>query len=146
MNRATTLTTHSQRLAFEREQSERKSSADIALAQQKLGLDREFAAWKRRTIPRGFESCSHRHGTLLYSVSSVFASIPEFLGSGSEDQDHIREGTEGSNLTSSSRGSVSPPHPLSKVENPAFQRVGAAGLAGRAVKNRSCGTRLIAVC
>jgi hypothetical protein len=96
MNRATTLTTHSQRLAFEREQSERKSSADIALAQQKLGLDREFAAWKRRTIPRGFESCSHRHGTLLYSVSSVFASIPEFLGSGSEDQDHIREGTEGS--------------------------------------------------
>jgi len=27
-------------------------------------------------------------------VSSVFASIPEFLGSGSEDQDHIREGTE----------------------------------------------------
>src|ERR1700730_14767452 len=43
MNRATTLTTHSQRLAVEREQAERKSSADIALAQQKLGLDREFA-------------------------------------------------------------------------------------------------------
>jgi hypothetical protein len=90
MNRATTLTTHSQRLAFEGEQSERKSSADIALAQQKLPLDREFAAWKRRTVPRGFESFSHRHGALLYSVSSVFASIPEFLGSGSEDQDHKR--------------------------------------------------------
>ena len=49
MNRATTLTTHSQRLAFDREQAERKASADIALAEKKLALDREFAAWKRRT-------------------------------------------------------------------------------------------------
>jgi hypothetical protein len=48
MNRATTLTTHAQRLAFDRDQAERKVSADITLAEKKLGLDREFAAWKRR--------------------------------------------------------------------------------------------------
>jgi hypothetical protein len=49
--------------------------------------------------------------------------------SADEDQDHIREGTEGSNLASSSGGSVSPPHPLSKVENPAF-RAGVRGWLG----------------
>jgi hypothetical protein len=49
MNRATTLKTHSQRLAFDREQAERKVRADIALAEKKLALDRELAAWRRRT-------------------------------------------------------------------------------------------------
>jgi hypothetical protein len=49
LNRATTLTTHSQRLAFDREQAERKVSADFSLAEKKLSLDRAFAAWKRRT-------------------------------------------------------------------------------------------------
>ncbi len=60
INRATTLSTHSQRLAFEREQEERrfvrevgvteaKIRADSALAQRKLDLDRAFEAWKRKT-------------------------------------------------------------------------------------------------
>ena len=48
MNRATTLATHSQRLQFEREQAERRANAEIALAEKKVALDREFAAWKRK--------------------------------------------------------------------------------------------------
>jgi hypothetical protein len=49
MNRATTLSMHSQRLAFDREQAERRVNAEIALADRKVTLDRALAAWKRRT-------------------------------------------------------------------------------------------------
>jgi hypothetical protein len=40
---------HTEKLGFDREQAERKVSADIASAEKKLALDRAFAAWKRRT-------------------------------------------------------------------------------------------------
>jgi hypothetical protein len=40
---------HAERLAYDREQTERKVSADIALADKKLNLDQALAAWKRRS-------------------------------------------------------------------------------------------------
>ena len=49
MNRSMTLAMHEQRLVFEREQTERRTSADIALEEKKLALDRTLADWKRRT-------------------------------------------------------------------------------------------------
>ena len=62
-------------------------------------------------------------------------------------------GTDGSNPVSSSGESranlISSIRALKFAERDGVTRryaVGAAGLAGRAVKNRSCGTRLIAVC
>jgi hypothetical protein len=39
---------HGERLAFDREQSERRISAEIALAEKKVTLDRALAAWRRR--------------------------------------------------------------------------------------------------
>jgi hypothetical protein len=45
----TTRAIHSERLAFDREQSERRVSAEIALAEKKVTLDRALAAWKRKT-------------------------------------------------------------------------------------------------
>jgi hypothetical protein len=49
VNRRTTLTTHSQRLAFDREQAERRADAEIALAERKFQYDRDIDAWRRRT-------------------------------------------------------------------------------------------------
>ncbi|MGH6840493.1 MAG: hypothetical protein ACREDV_00125, partial [Methylocella sp.] len=40
---------HPEKLGFDRDQADRKISADIALAEKKLAVDRTFAAWKRRT-------------------------------------------------------------------------------------------------
>jgi hypothetical protein len=40
---------HAERLAYDREQTERKVSADIDLADKKLTLDQALAAWKRRS-------------------------------------------------------------------------------------------------
>jgi hypothetical protein len=45
----TTRGIHGERLAFDREQSERRANAEIALAERKVALDRSLAAWKRRT-------------------------------------------------------------------------------------------------
>jgi hypothetical protein len=45
----TTRAIHGERLAFDREQSERRVSAEIALAERKVTLDRGLAAWRRRT-------------------------------------------------------------------------------------------------
>jgi hypothetical protein len=45
----TTRAVHAERLAFEAEQFERRVSAEIALAEKKVTLDRALAAWKRRT-------------------------------------------------------------------------------------------------
>jgi hypothetical protein len=45
----TTRAIHTEKLAFDREQAERRASAEIALAEKKLELDRALAAWKRRT-------------------------------------------------------------------------------------------------
>jgi hypothetical protein len=45
----TTRAIHGERLTFDREQSERRVSAEIALAERKVALDRALAAWKRRT-------------------------------------------------------------------------------------------------
>jgi hypothetical protein len=43
MNRATTLAMHSQRLAFDREQAERRVSAEIALAERKFEFDKQLS-------------------------------------------------------------------------------------------------------
>jgi hypothetical protein len=51
---------------------------------------------------------------------------------------HPSRGTEGSNPASSSRQSVSRPHPLSKVENPGFPR-GCPRLAWRPGRQRRAG-------
>lgn len=40
---------HTEKLAFDREQAERRVSSEIALAEKKLALDRALAGWKRRT-------------------------------------------------------------------------------------------------
>jgi hypothetical protein len=45
----TTNAIHKERLAFEHDQSERQVSAEIALAKEKVMLDHELAAWKRKT-------------------------------------------------------------------------------------------------
>jgi hypothetical protein len=45
----TTRAIHSERLAFDREQSEHRVNAEIALAEKKVTLDRALAAWKRKT-------------------------------------------------------------------------------------------------
>lgn len=39
---------HTEKLAFDRTQAERRISAEIALAEKKVDLDRAFTAWKRR--------------------------------------------------------------------------------------------------
>ncbi len=39
---------HTEKLAFDREQAERRISAEIALAEKKVDLDRAFTAWKRQ--------------------------------------------------------------------------------------------------
>ena len=44
----TTRTIHSEKLAFDREQAERRTSAEIALAERKVSLDRAFEGWRRR--------------------------------------------------------------------------------------------------
>ena len=60
INRATMRGMHSERLAFDREEAERRTTAkiglterkitaDIALAEKRLALDRALAAWKGRT-------------------------------------------------------------------------------------------------
>src|SRR5579863_599381 len=60
INRSTVRGMHAERLAFDREQAERRASAeialterkataDIALTEKRLALDRAFAAWKRQT-------------------------------------------------------------------------------------------------
>lgn len=43
-----TRAVHGERLAFEREQTERRVTAEIALAEKKVALDRAFETWKRR--------------------------------------------------------------------------------------------------
>jgi hypothetical protein len=88
MNRATTLTTHLQRLAFEREQAERKTSADIALAEKKLALDRAFAAWKRRT-----EFAEEVLGD-FYQARDVIESARSPGGFGDEGSTREKEGWE----------------------------------------------------
>ncbi len=40
---------HTEKLAFDREQAERRTAAKIKLAETKLTFDRVFAAWKRRS-------------------------------------------------------------------------------------------------
>jgi hypothetical protein len=45
----TTRAIHSEKLIFDREQAERRATAEITLAEKKIALDRAFAAWKRRT-------------------------------------------------------------------------------------------------
>lgn len=39
---------HTEKLAFDRDQAERRISAEIALAEKKVDLDRAFTAWKRQ--------------------------------------------------------------------------------------------------
>ena len=39
---------HTEKLAFDAQQAERRASTEIALAERKVALDRELAAWKRR--------------------------------------------------------------------------------------------------
>jgi hypothetical protein len=48
LNRSTTLKTHTEKLAFERELAEKKVAADIALAEKKLALDQALVIWRRR--------------------------------------------------------------------------------------------------
>ena len=45
----TTRAIHTEKLAFDREQAERRIDAEIALAEKKVDLDRAFEAWKRKT-------------------------------------------------------------------------------------------------
>jgi hypothetical protein len=45
---STTRSIHNQRVAFEREQAERRVNAEIALAERKLALDRQLDHYKRR--------------------------------------------------------------------------------------------------
>ena len=45
----TTRAIHTEKLAFDREQAERRIDAEIALAEKKVDLDRAFEAWKRQT-------------------------------------------------------------------------------------------------
>jgi hypothetical protein len=49
INRATVRGMHTERLAFDEKQADRRGAAEIALAEKKLALDRAFAAWKRRS-------------------------------------------------------------------------------------------------
>jgi hypothetical protein len=40
---------HAEKLAFDREQAERRADAEVALAERKFQYDRDLDAWKRRT-------------------------------------------------------------------------------------------------
>jgi hypothetical protein len=49
INRATLRGIHRERLDLDRDLADRKATADIALAERKVALDRALEAWKRRT-------------------------------------------------------------------------------------------------
>lgn len=49
INRATLRAMHRERLDLDRDLADRKATADIALAERKVALDRALEAWKRRT-------------------------------------------------------------------------------------------------
>jgi hypothetical protein len=49
INRTTVRQMHTERLGFDREQAERRVSAEIGLAERKFQYDRDLDAWKRRT-------------------------------------------------------------------------------------------------
>ena len=48
LNRATIRGMHSERLAFDREQAERRTEAEIVLAEKKAAFDRALVLWRRR--------------------------------------------------------------------------------------------------
>jgi hypothetical protein len=48
INRTTVQRMHAERLAFDREQAQRRTEAEIALAERKASFDRELVLWRRR--------------------------------------------------------------------------------------------------
>jgi hypothetical protein len=48
MNRATVQKMHSERLAFDREQAQRRTEAEISLAEKKAAFDKALVLWRRR--------------------------------------------------------------------------------------------------
>jgi hypothetical protein len=91
MNRATTLATHSQRLAFDREQAERRVNAEIALAERKFALDRALDHHKRRA------DLAERTLIAFYEARDVFTLVRSrgiFGGEGSSRQSSESEGED----------------------------------------------------
>jgi hypothetical protein len=48
LNRATVRAMHAERLAFDREQAQRRTEAEIALAEKKAAFDKALVLWRRR--------------------------------------------------------------------------------------------------
>jgi hypothetical protein len=74
----TTKAIHGERVAFDREQAERRFDAEIALAQKKVALDKALETWKRRTeLAESVLADFYKAREIVHSVRSPGGSAGE---------------------------------------------------------------------